>query len=147
MYHKLYAYYNENKKHFYPLLEFDLYTICDLVYNRKPNDEEGVASAYCAGKIEKAVYKNAKWVLEKYVNSLEPKEDEGNGAVSQDDDSDTTDKQYKCEHISFEGIKKELKEMEYKTDEEYVEEFFKAIFRKLQDKNEEETTSKEEPKV
>ena len=147
LYHKLYAYYNENRKHFYPLLEFDLYTICDLVYNRKPNDEEGVASAYCVGKIEKAVYKNAKWVLEKYVNSLEPKEDEGNGAVSQDDKSDTTDKQYKYEHIPFERIKEKFKVKEYKTDEEYVEEFFKSIFKKLQDKNEEETTNKEEPKV
>ena len=52
-YHKLYAYFENGCTYAYPLLEFDLFTMCDLVYSRQLHKQKEYAKIFFSSEDER----------------------------------------------------------------------------------------------
>lgn len=75
-YHKLYAYFENGCTYAYPLLEFDLFTMCDLVYSRQLHKQKEYAKIFFSSEDEREqeIYAFTKDMLEKYIESSVVKE-------------------------------------------------------------------------
>ena len=134
LYHKIYTYFESEYTLSYPLLEFDLFTICDLVYSRQiykhsVSDEKFF---YTNDEKEKEIHARTKDVLEKYINNYNMK----NKNVKKEESDDTGEihgKNYNYVYAAntpkrpFENIIEHLEKGKFESDERYVYCFFKVI--------------------
>lgn len=137
LYQKIYDYFENGCIYPYPLLEFDLFTICDLVYSRQLNklNKQGISNEtlFCSeDDKERGVYIRTKDVLEKYAKTYE-----ANYPNYKKEDCDNKDEVedkiniYICnthdEKGTFERFTERLKELKIESDERYVYYFFKIV--------------------
>ncbi len=137
LYHKIYSYFEEKCVVSYPLLEFDLFTICDLAYSRRKYRENISGHAFFSSKDpnEEEVYSCIYDLLEKYTTKYEEKKptnmSEKNCERDKNDNNDNNMLQIDYSVISvsepFEKIIEKLNALEIKTDESYVYYFFKVV--------------------
>lgn len=126
LYHKLYSYFEDECRRTYPLLEYDLFTIWDLIYSRQLNKNNipGKSLFYSEDEKEIQVYKYVANILDKYIEHNCKKNTE----------TIRTPKNNLKDHdplaLNQELLKKilsRLDELNIKTDETYIHSFFKII--------------------
>lgn len=134
LYQKIYDYFESGCVYSYPLLEFDLFTICDLVYSRQLN-KQGICNEaffHSEDDKEREVYIRTKDVLEKYANIYYTKYQniKKEDADNKDEIDDEINKHICSTHDEkgiFERIIERLEELKIESDERYVYYFFKVI--------------------
>lgn len=128
LYHKIYAYFEEGRKRIYPLLEYDLFTIWDLVYSRQLNKSTSSEKAlfYSEDEKEIQIYKYVADILNKYITY----NCEANIDTLNINTTDLESNPICVDGQLLEKIITHLNMLNPATDKEYVHSFFKVI-RKL----------------
>lgn len=127
LYHKLYAYFENKCSAPYPLLEYDLFTIWDLVFSRRANRIE---KEKCT-KDEKEIYTCLVDVLNKYCKRIVSSQ-EGNDYTREKIEETLkkfTDSSQKKD-FSFDLLKKIIESVDnlnFETDERYVRCYFMLV--------------------
>lgn len=134
LYHKIYDYFESECAYSYPLLEFDLFTLCDLVYSRQLHKKRLQTDLFfdSEDENEKEIHTFTKEILEKYVNNpnirnkREPvEESEVNIKKCQEEYGDTYSTVTQKE--PFERIIEVLDQVDIKSEENYVYSFFRLV--------------------
>ena len=133
LYRKLYAYFEEGCTYRYPLLEFDLFTMCDLVHSRqlvKHGKQEG-SFFYSEDEKEKEIYISTKEILEKYLSNTSIKTKvtyiEENKADRKSAEEIEAIYSPNMEKSPYERIVEVLNQSDLKSPEAYVYSFFRAM--------------------
>lgn len=134
LYHKIYDYFESGCAYSYPLLEFDLFTLCDLVYSRQLHKKRLQTDLFfdSEDENEKEIHTFTKEILEKYVNNpnirnkSEPvEESEVNIKKCQEEHGDIYSTVTQKE--PFERIIEVLDQVDIKSEENYVYSFFRLV--------------------
>lgn len=137
LYHKIYAYFECECNYAYPLLEFDLFTICDLVYSRHFYTIQREISYSSDTKYE--IYKCIKYLLDKYIVYYSEKERSDRNTEHKNEldvDISEIDFRYNNDKISYEKISEYIESRKIIKGEEYVYMFFCVIRELIFSKNE-----------
>lgn len=118
LYQKIYDYFENEGSFPYPLLAFDLYTICDLVYSRHIYNNGNEVNAYDDGK-RTDVYSCVKNMLEKYIEYYKNTKDEEKDEECIIDETE--------EKNLFQAITLYLNKIETINTKRYVYLFFKIL--------------------
>lgn len=127
LYHKLYAHFENQCQNSYPLLEYDLFTIWDLVYSRrlgKNDSEKRVLFSFDEKELE--IYACLVDILDKYIDFYcRECVDSQQGEECDEKEIQKILKNLKVE--SLEKIVSHLKALNIETDARYVQCFFKVV--------------------
>lgn len=129
LYHKLYAHFENQCKDPYPLLEYDLFTIWDLVFSRQLNKEGELF--YSADEKEVEIYTYLANMLNKYIDSyckVNVSSKEKND-YNEDEEIEETIQgiNLSSKKELLEAIINHLDTLNVGTDERYVQCFFKVV--------------------
>lgn len=128
LYHKIYAYFECECNYAYPLLEFDLFTICDLVYSRHFYTIQ--REILCSSDTKYEIYKCIKYLLDKYIAYYNEKERSDRNTEHKNEldvDISEIDFQSNNDKISYKKISEYIESRKIIKDEEYVYMFFCVI--------------------
>lgn len=126
LYHKIYDYFESGCSYSYPLLEFDLFTLCDLVHSRqlrKYGIQEG-SFFRSEDENEKEIYALMKEILNKYINSEQIK---NMGELKEEKSKNREITEEICLNKTFERIVAVLDESDIQSDQTYVYAFFRMM--------------------
>ena len=129
LYHKLYAHFENDCKTSYPLLEYDLFTIWDLVYSRQSNKISREGFFYSKDEKEAKIYICIRDILNKYIDKyckvdMSNQEEKNNNEKKLKENLQDIDI---CTQGLLEKIIDHLDTLNIETDERYVRCFFKVI--------------------
>lgn len=133
-YHKLYAYFENGCTYAYPLLEFDLFTMCDLVYSRQLHKQKEYAKIFFSSEDEREqeIYTFTKDMLEKYIESSVVKErirltEESKAQLEKIEKDFELDDSESVAITPYERILAVLERSDIRSDAAYVYSFFKVM--------------------